>query len=165
MRSGGGSRGRADAVVVPPPVQLVSTEDETVVERGSALNSLRSELTALHLKELRARAKAEGIVAELLDGAAADSDDPKSAVIELLVNVASEADAAHLELSGLRLKELRDRAKDAGHSAALLEEAADSDDPKAAVVALLLSSVPRATQQSEPEPSPSPAPRRTAAVD
>ena len=68
-------------------------------------------------------------------------------MIELLL--ALRADAAGLggesddatlraELSGLRLKELRQRARDRGIGAEALEEAADSEEPKAAVVELLL---------------------------
>jgi hypothetical protein len=85
---------------------------------------------------------------------AADSDDPKQAVIQLLLDIKSAAEDTRRELEGLRLKELRSRAKDAGHSAELLEEAADSDEPKAAVIELLLSPAPRAAQQREPEPEP-----------
>jgi hypothetical protein len=98
-------------------------------------------LSVLRLKELRKRARDSGVDSTLLEDAA-DSDDPKSAVIELLIADQlssagpSEADLrAELEL--LRLKELRGRAKAAGISTDALEDAADSDDPKSAVIELL----------------------------
>jgi hypothetical protein len=107
--------------------------------------ALRSELQGLRLKDLRKRARDAGIDGQLLEEAA-DADDPKSAVIELLVSqskppVADEMKgnaALQTELESLRLKELRARAKAAGVSADDLEDAADSDDPKASVILLLL---------------------------
>ena len=117
-------------------------------------DSFRSDLAALRLKDLRARARSENIDAGLLEEAM-DEDDPKAAVIRLLVNVRSAAEKARLELSDLRLKELRARAKQAGFSPELLEEAADSDEPKAAVIELLLSPAPRrSAQEAEPEEEP-----------
>ena len=135
-----GSRGRADAVVP------VVTDELSSAEAGSDVDALRAELSGLRLKELRSRAKAEGAEPQQLDDAA-DAEDPKTAVIELLL--ALRADAAGLggesddatlraELSGLRLKELRQRARERGIGAEALEEAADSEEPKAAVVELLL---------------------------
>ena len=47
---------------------------------------MRSELETLRLKELRARAKAEGAEPEQLEDAA-DADDPKQAVIDLLLGL------------------------------------------------------------------------------
>jgi hypothetical protein len=115
------------------------------------VESNRSELEFLRLKELRDRAKAENVDAALLDKAA-DNDDPKGAVIQLLLDKKSALETAKRELEGLRLKELRARAKEAGYSAELLDGAADSDEPKAAVIALLLGPVPpKATLQPEPE--------------
>ena len=99
---------------------------------------LRAELTSLRLKELRARAKAEGVDADRLDDAM-DEDDPNEAVVQLLLDAQSAAEGAREQLSGLRLKELRARASQAGHSAEDLEDAIDSDEPKAAVIELLLS--------------------------
>ena len=73
---------------------------------------------------------------------ATDSDDPKQAVIELLLSIAhplpesaqhSQADL-RVELEGLRLKELRGRAKHAGVDEDALEDATDSEDPKQAII-------------------------------
>eukprot|EP01046_Picozoa_sp_COSAG06_P029309 COSAG06_NODE_2708_length_6408_cov_2.142970_1_plen_1860_part_00 len=126
--------------------------------------TLQSELSSLRLKELRARAKTEGVEAGLLEDAM-DDDDPKGAVVQLLLDIESAAERARKDLEGMRLKELRTRAKEAGHSAELLEEAMDNDEPKAAVIELLLSPAPRTIQQPEepqrqpePEPEPEPAP-------
>jgi hypothetical protein len=84
------------------------------------------------------------------------SDDPKGALLELLVlsskpesstgtaaangaaAAAEEAAAFRSELQGLRLKDLRKRARDGGIGAQLLEDAADADDPKSAVIELLM---------------------------
>ena len=83
---------------------------------------------------------AEGASAEQLDDAA-DADDPKAAVIELLLALSHDAsDGAELraELEALRLKALRQRARAEGFGTEALDHAADSDDPKAAMVELLM---------------------------
>ncbi len=46
--------------------------------------------------------------------------------------------ALRAELEGLRLKELRQRAREQDVSPEEMEEAADSDEPKAAMVELLM---------------------------
>ena len=103
---------------------------------------MRAELGGLRLKALLSRARADGVDADSLEDAM-DNDDPKQAVIELLVQHASptgaDQGALRRELSGLRLKELRARAKVAEVSADDLLDAADADDPKAATIELLLS--------------------------
>ena len=126
-----GTRGRADAVGP-------TAADDT----SPASDPLRAELGGLRLKALLSRARADGVDADSLEDAM-DNDDPKQAVIELLVQRASSdagagQDALRRELSGLRLKELRARAKGAGVGADDLEEATDANDPKAATIELLL---------------------------
>ena len=91
---------------------------------------------------MRRQAKAEGAEPEQLEDAA-DADDPKAAVIELLLALRAPSSAAgdgalRADLEGLRLKELRQRARAEGVAADEMEEAADSDEPKAAMVELLL---------------------------
>eukprot|EP01046_Picozoa_sp_COSAG06_P059558 COSAG06_NODE_12358_length_1391_cov_1.183437_1_plen_360_part_10 len=105
---------------------------------------LRAELEGLRLKALRQRARDAGVDSDVLEDVT-DSDDPKGALIELLiakikqeVNVAGRDASLRKELQGLRLKELRTRGRDAGISPERLEDATDSDDPKAAVIELLL---------------------------
>ena len=135
-----GGRGRADAVVKSDHVGP-SLAAELCMD-GNA------ELAGLRLKELRCRAKAEGIDAALLEDAD-DSDDPKQALMELLQEHRAaqqaagagglESSALRQELSALRLKELRLRARQTpGIGADALDDAANNDDPKAAVIDLLL---------------------------
>ena len=130
-----GSRGRADAVVAAEP----SAAEPCIAPQEP--DALREELNALRLTELRSRAKSAGVSADLLANAD-DSDDPKQAVVELLLQHQatqhSPDEALREELSSLRLKEIRSQAKQAGASADELEAAADSDDPKAAAIELLL---------------------------
>ena len=87
---------------------------------------------------------------------ARDSDEPKEAIIALIVN-ASEAKAVaaargaatlravEAELQQLKLPDLRKRAAAAGASADAIEDARDGDDPKTALIALIL-----AHQSSQP---------------
>jgi hypothetical protein len=97
------------------------------------------------LKELRARARADGVDADELEDAA-DMDDPKAAVIDLLLErrasraPPADADEAALreELLGLKFKELRHRAKQRGIDEEALEDAADHDEPRQAVIELLV---------------------------
>jgi lambda repressor-like predicted transcriptional regulator len=112
-----------------------------------------AELQSLRLKELRARATAEGVDSDTLEDML-ETDDPKAAMVELLLNLQAKASgggSARLELEGLRLKELRSRAKQAGYSLELLEDVLDNDDPKAAVIELLLSSSAPSLIASPPE--------------
>ena len=72
-----------------------------------------------------------------------DSDTPRQSVIELLLRHASSGtesaqDALRKELSALRLKELRRRAKAAGCSVDAIDDAVDCDDPKAALIEMVL---------------------------
>ena len=82
-----GSRGRADAVIATPEVAHADSPEPSPQPADSAgAAALRSELETLRLKELRARAKAEGAEPEQLEDAA-DADDPKQAVIDLLLGM------------------------------------------------------------------------------
>ena len=101
---------------------------------AAALDDHRSELNTLRLRELRARAKAAGVGTDQLD-VAMDADDPKAAVINLLVDL--RVDSAR-KLESLRLKELRAKARGAGYDTDTLDEVMDSDEPKAALIELLL---------------------------
>eukprot|EP01052_Picozoa_sp_SAG31_P019379 SAG31_NODE_1409_length_8471_cov_12.764931_2_plen_441_part_00 len=102
---------------------------------------LMQELAALRLKDLRERVKRGGMPAAELEDAM-DSDDPEDVLRSWLVaqHVSSTRAQATLqsELQGLKLKDLRKRAKARGVSPANLEEAMDADDPESAVVGLLL---------------------------
>ena len=103
---------------------------------------LRAELGALRLSELRKRARESGVEEEVLEDAT-DADEPKQAVIAILLERSRSRgpdarDALAQELAGLRLKELRQRAREQDVSPEEMEAAADSDEPKAAMVELLL---------------------------
>jgi lambda repressor-like predicted transcriptional regulator len=107
----------------------------------TAETALRQELQGLRLKELRKRAREAGVDEEALENST-DAPDPKSAVIALLLELSdasSAGDAAlRQELQGLRLKELRKMAREAGVDDNALEDALEAGDPKAEVIALLL---------------------------
>ena len=135
----------AELIRLPPPdasyTVVYSTEDPVQA-------ALRHELEGLRLKELRNKAKELGMSEDTVEDAL-DADDPKAAVIVLILNASQVAeDAASQfaqhevallsELQGLRLKELRKRARDADIDGELLDDATDADDPKAAVIALLM---------------------------
>ena len=53
---------------------------------GGRVTRLRAELAAMQTKDLRSRAKADGASLEQLE-AAADADDPKAAVVELVLSL------------------------------------------------------------------------------
>eukprot|EP01043_Picozoa_sp_COSAG02_P044976 COSAG02_NODE_4067_length_5836_cov_18.100924_7_plen_265_part_01 len=93
-------------------------------------------LQSLSLKDLRKRAKAEGMSATELEEAM-DADDPDEIFIGFLLQKQKKSDSAEststdvlaMELRSLSLKDLRKRAKAEGMSATELEEAMDADDP------------------------------------
>ena len=132
-----GARGRADAVVAADP----SDSEQTCGLQPHA--ALREELGSLKVSALEQRALAEGASADATEDAL-DDDDPKAALIELVVLCAdssgSSSGEAELrrELEGLRLKELRARARSEDVGAEAMTAAMDSDDPKAALVEALV---------------------------
>ena len=139
-----GSRGRADAVAVAPPSSgdaAVASQPEPGPDGSTQPSALRSELGKLKMSELRKRA-ATAEAAEADIAAADDAEDPKTAMIVLILahEEPSEDPAAKLraELEALKPSALRKRAKAMGASGEDIEGADDSDDPKAAIVELLL---------------------------
>jgi hypothetical protein len=106
---------------------------------------LREELSSLTLRDLRKRAKDAHMSAEQLDQTM-DSDNPEEAIIAFLLQLHTEdtgarADKAALlsELQGLRLRELRQRAKEIGVSSEDLDSAMDADEPDATLIELIVS--------------------------
>eukprot|EP01046_Picozoa_sp_COSAG06_P060468 COSAG06_NODE_12876_length_1317_cov_1.468801_1_plen_402_part_10 len=103
--------------------------------------ALRAELGTMRVKALRARATQGGASAEAVD-AAADADDFKQTLIELIVQQETPppppaADAAlAVELGALKTSELRKRARQMGVTQDAMDDADDADDAKAALVAL-----------------------------
>eukprot|EP01051_Picozoa_sp_SAG22_P023165 SAG22_NODE_5855_length_942_cov_4.071174_1_plen_184_part_10 len=122
--------------------------------RDAELERLRAELQTMRMKDLRERARAEsgGLPDDQLQ-MAADSDNPKQALVELMVDAhasvleAAEAGTATGEpdlqelreqLQGLRLRELKTRAAAEGISSETMDDADDSDDPKHFLIEVVL---------------------------
>ena len=118
-----------------------------------------AELTQLTLKELKKRARAEGVSTNTL-AEADDEDDPKTAVIEMLVTAAKERWAVETkaataeaktarakaeteaslraELAQLKLSALKKRARAEGLDEDSVDDIDDAADPKAAIIDLLV---------------------------
>ena len=90
---------------------------------------------------LKKRANAAGATEEEIE-AAEDADDAKAATVALVVSYeqAAEDPAAALreELAALKPSVLKKRARAAGATEEQIEEADDAEDPRAAMVALVL---------------------------
>ena len=152
--------------------QVAAEEEQAACVQLEKEAAFRAELSALKLSELKKRARAtDGISDDDVEGVD-DADDPKAAVIELLVKVAeviwaqeakaalivAEEEAARVsaeeeqaasvkkkeaalraELAELKLSELKKRARATdGISDDDVEGVDDADDPKAAVIELLV---------------------------
>lgn len=112
----------------------------TIEAQDSATSALRQELGGLQLKVLRKRAMDGGISEDQVEDAL-DSDDPKSTLVDLLVSVTEELtedDQLRSELEGMRIRDLRSRAKEADIDEDEVDDATESSHPKAALIALLL---------------------------
>eukprot|EP01048_Picozoa_sp_COSAG05_P015614 COSAG05_NODE_1900_length_3858_cov_2.298218_1_plen_899_part_10 len=127
---------------LPPPQPeyvMAFSEDDSVTTK------LRLELKALRSTALQKRALAAGIAQEAVEEAV-DSENPKVQLIELIVqqNIAKESgekeqrEALRQELQGLKPMALQRRAVSEGIAEQQLELAIDSDDPKTALIELLL---------------------------
>ena len=136
-----------ELMALPPPDLDASYRVVYEVE-DTALAALRQELQVLRLTALQKRAEIEGVnTDEIAD--AMDSAHPKTEIIELLL-VQSETSASKLreELLGLRVTALQKRAHAAGVGDAQVDDAMDSDDPKGALIALIVA-VPHAAPAAE----------------
>eukprot|EP01043_Picozoa_sp_COSAG02_P040353 COSAG02_NODE_3259_length_7079_cov_30.942693_6_plen_354_part_01 len=130
--------------VVQARLQTDNT-DAAYASEDSGTVALRQELGGLRLMALQKRATSAGISDAELENAM-DSPDPKASLINLVLEQhASTASADHAtrqalrsELNGLRLMALQKRAVDAGVDDEDLEDAMDTDEPKAALIALVL---------------------------
>jgi hypothetical protein len=136
------------------------------VEKGGSgeaneMTGLRRELEQLKFSALKKRAVAAGVCGEDLEKAE-DSDTPKAALLEVLVHIekarleagesvaVSDAmgiaskpmqaalEALRQELGGLKMSALKKRALAAGVGEEELDDTADSDNPKGAVVGILI---------------------------
>ena len=137
-----GSRGRADAVVAHATPEPCPEPDEAGQGESAEASALRSALGKMKLSALRKRATAAKAEETDLE-AAEDAEDPKAAMIALVVareTPTANDPAAELraELESLKPSALRKRAKAAGAVDEDIEEAGDADDAKSAMVALIL---------------------------
>eukprot|EP01045_Picozoa_sp_COSAG04_P006490 COSAG04_NODE_320_length_16877_cov_26.485401_1_plen_4766_part_00 len=128
----------------PAAAQLPSPDD-----RGQAL---RAELDSAKPSELRKRAAAAGATEEEIDEAD-DVDDPKAALIALVLEREGARGDPMEALRSLKPSALRKRAAAAGVSGDEIEEAEDAEDPKAALIALILDAQPEAAPAAAEEAS------------
>jgi DNA-binding phage protein len=105
------------------------------------VQQLRAELAGMKQGALSRRAREAGVTAEQLEDAL-DEDDPTAAVVELIVRAtpldADVSGALRAELAGLKQGALSRRAREAGVTDEQLDDALDADDPKEAVVELIV---------------------------
>eukprot|EP01052_Picozoa_sp_SAG31_P006329 SAG31_NODE_289_length_18388_cov_7.110504_10_plen_979_part_00 len=123
-------------------------ENRTRAADGVAPFSGRAGLESLSNKELRQLARNGGATSEQLDGAA-DDDDPRQSLITLVLELQAvvnehsrhktlrEKIHQQTELESLTNKELRARARIEGATEEQLENAADSDEPRDALIHLV----------------------------
>eukprot|EP01046_Picozoa_sp_COSAG06_P061212 COSAG06_NODE_13330_length_1267_cov_2.488014_2_plen_182_part_01 len=133
-----GSRGKADS---PPDASVESDELES---------ALHTQLRATKMRDLLQQARDAGISdGEIVDSQ--DADDPKAALVELLVKAGRAEEESvpgdtRAELLTLRMRDLMAKAEEWGVQREALYDAQDSEQPKVALVELLLSSRPRVEQ-------------------
>ena len=116
------------------PPALLATDD---------MQKLRAELVGMKLGALKKRARETGVTPEQLDDAD-DEDDPKQAVVELILEAAPGVDAGaalRAELAEMKMGVLKKRAREAGVTPEQLDDADDADDPKEAVMELIVRSL------------------------
>eukprot|EP01043_Picozoa_sp_COSAG02_P066793 COSAG02_NODE_10511_length_1925_cov_1.674699_1_plen_507_part_10 len=116
-------------------MRLPAPSVEEIEYGGGEVATLQTELFCLGLKDLRKRAKAEGMSAAELEEAM-DADDPEEILIGFVLD--EKRRALESELAGLKLKALRQRARSCGVSEELLEDANDAEDIRGAVIELIL---------------------------
>eukprot|EP01052_Picozoa_sp_SAG31_P043431 SAG31_NODE_7230_length_1748_cov_21.537902_1_plen_380_part_10 len=126
-----------------------------------ARSVLRSQLQELKISALRKRARELGCDEQKVD-AAGDSDDPHTALIDLLVSASSTAEeqgpiernertvaALRQELLCLTLKQLKSCARELGVSEKALEDAEDNDEVHSAVAELCIEAKARGQGQEQ----------------
>ena len=128
----------ASAGSVSQPAGGVLFQDDEGSQDGDHEATVRDELQCLPLSSLIKRASDDGVDPHKLADAM-DSNNPKAAHIELIVARAS-VDSRHLrhELAGHSLSKLHQRVLDDDLPADAVQRAVDADDPKSALVSLIL---------------------------
>eukprot|EP01048_Picozoa_sp_COSAG05_P022491 COSAG05_NODE_4522_length_1480_cov_1.152064_1_plen_419_part_01 len=128
-----------------------ATRPPVVQQTQELQEQLRAELSGLRMLALQDRASQEAIHADLVEDAM-DSDRPKDALIALLLtSAASKVELVHAaeqedpavaelrrELEGMRTMALQTRATEIGVDSGQIEDAMDSDNPKCALVSVLM---------------------------
>lgn len=101
-----------------------------------------AELQVLQLAQLKERARADGVSSSLIEKID-DEENPKEAAIVMIIDaasaVASRRDQFHAELDGLRLSQLKRKARQFGIDEDTLKNVDRHDDPKKAAIGLILS--------------------------
>jgi hypothetical protein len=113
-------------------------------EAADRSSALRAELTPLTIKALKRRALAAGMGSDAVEDVD-DADDPREAIIEILLNAAEQASASsnstemlRAELAPLKMKMLKQRALAAGVQPDVIEDVDDADDPREAIIEILI---------------------------
>jgi hypothetical protein len=98
------------------------------------------DLSAMNVKQLREHAVSRGVGAHEIEHAR-DSDNPKAALVQLIQakGPLGPTGPTREELQGLSVKDLRQKASALNMDAGAIEHARDSDDPRAALIDLILS--------------------------
>ena len=141
----------------PPPSSSRAGPRKPTTRTASSTSPLRQELQSLGLKTLRQRARAHG-VGESVMSRLADSEDPKEAVIELLLLTEQQGESPEVvamrsKLLGLKTSEVHQRAVTCGFAEDQIEDCYDSDSPKDAMIRLILSSR-HGMENLQPRPTP-----------
>ena len=138
---------------LPADALAAAAAGRTAITANAAAprGGLAAELAAMKRSSLRKRARADGADEDALE-AADDSDDPKRALVALVLELRAAVDAevsggadkeAELveltaRLEGLKPSARRKAALDAGATEAEITEADDCDDPRAAMIRLVV---------------------------
>jgi len=133
---------------------LTGTEppaDATAAADADADADADAGLSAMNVKQLREHAASRGVGVHEIEHAR-DSDSPKATLIELIQlqakggppGGATCTGPTREELNGLSVKDLRQKASALAVDAGAIEHARDSDDPRAALIDLIIMSKPPA---------------------
>jgi hypothetical protein len=150
-----------------PVAATLSAEDEVARVRAEKEVALRAELAPLMLSGFKKLARSNGMKEEEVDDVD-DADDPKAAIIELLMAAtavtwaveakamastrprAEKEAALRAELGLLMLSGLKKRARSEGVGAEEVDDVDDTGDPKAAIIELLVARPPHDSRPCTP---------------
>ena len=121
------------AAPAPPP----AAEPEAAADDGEDVDAFEAELRGMKLSELRAQAKDMRVDTDELEEAL-DSNEPKEALVQLLIERKEEMEEDRAELEAMKMSELREMALDLGVDEEDLEDVLDDEEPKEAIIEMLL---------------------------